>query len=224
MKRLIKKLFKLIFTLLLIGATLIIAFGYGKYKMAINTTPLTDKVAAITEKPSYTPTKDISPDFLQAIVAVEDHRFYEHGAIDIIGLTRATIVNSIKGESVQGGSTLTQQVAKNLYFSNEQSFIRKVAELFVAHHIEETFDKDKILELYVNIIYYGDGNYGIKNASMNYFNKKPINLSYEEATLLAGLPQAPSAYALSKHYDRAKQRQQEVINALTKYRGRLLEK
>ncbi|MEH6944118.1 biosynthetic peptidoglycan transglycosylase [Bacillus sp. JJ722] len=218
MKRLIKKLIKLFFIIVLIGVSIIIGLGYGKYKMAINEIPLTEKVESITEKPSYSLTKDISPDFLQAIVAVEDHRFYEHGPIDIIGLTRATVVNTMKGEIVQGGSTLTQQVAKNLYFTNEKTFIRKVAELFVARHLEKTYDKDKILELYVNIVYYGDGNYGIKNASMNYFEKKPIDLSYDEATLLAGLPQAPSAYALSTNYDRAKQRQQEVIDALNEYK------
>lgn len=218
MKRLFKKLIKLIFILVLIGVSVIIGLGYGKYKMAINETPLPKKVASITEHDSYTPTKDISPDFLQAIVAVEDHRFYEHGAIDVIGLTRATIVNSMKGEIVQGGSTITQQVAKNLYFTNEKRFIRKVAELFVARHLEETYSKEKILELYVNIVYYGDGNYGVKNASMNYFGKKPIDLNYDEATLLAGLPQAPSAYALSTHYDRAKQRQKEVIDALNEYK------
>ena len=108
---------------------------------------------------------------------------------------------------------------KNLYFSNDQSFIRKVAELFVAFDLERIYNKDDVLELYVNVIYYGDGNYGIKEASENYFGKVPAGLSYDEATLLAGLPQAPSSYALSSHYDRAKQRQSEVIEALTQYRN-----
>lgn len=213
-----KKIIKLLFFLAFVIIIFIIALGYGKYKLAVHDQPLTQKVETIMKSNNYVQTNEISTDFLQSIVAVEDHRFYEHGAIDIIGLTRATLTNAIKGEIVQGGSTITQQVAKNLYFSNKQSFIRKVAELFVAHHIEKTYSKEEILELYVNIVYYGDGNYGIKDASLNYFGKKPLNLTYDEATLLAGLPQAPSAYALSTNYERAKQRQKEVIQALTEYR------
>lgn len=217
MKKFIKKIFKLLFMLFLTAVCLILLLGYGKYKLATNELPLTERVEAITAKDSFVPLNQINPEFLQAIVAIEDHRFYEHGPIDFIALVRATVVNGLKGEIVQGGSTLTQQVAKNLYFTNEQSFIRKVAELFVAYHLEKTYTKDDILELYVNIIYYGDGNYGIKAASENYFGKQPKDLTYDEATLLAGLPQAPSAYALSNHYEQAKRRQQEVINALNKY-------
>ncbi|MGM9922662.1 MAG: transglycosylase domain-containing protein [Bacillus sp. (in: firmicutes)] len=217
MKKFIKKIFKLLFMLFLTAVCLILLLGYGKYKLATNELPLTERVEAITAKDSFVPLNQINPEFLQAIVAIEDHRFYEHGPIDFIALVRATVVNGLKGEIVQGGSTLTQQVAKNLYFTNEQSFIRKVAELFVAYHLEKTYTKDDILELYVNIIYYGDGNYGIKAASENYFGKQPKDLTYDEATLLAGLPQAPSAYALSSHYEQAKRRQQEVINALNKY-------
>ena len=166
------------------------------------------------------PLEEITPDFTDAIVAIEDHRFYEHGAFDFISLVRATFINMKTKEVTQGGSTLTQQVGKNLYFNNNRTFIRKVAELFVALDLERIYSKDDILELYVNIVYYGDGNYGIKEASENYFDNTPAELSYDEATLLAGLPQAPSAYALNSHYDRAKQRQSEVIEALTEYRNK----
>ncbi|MGM9929061.1 MAG: transglycosylase domain-containing protein [Bacillus sp. (in: firmicutes)] len=219
MKKLLGKLIKLIIVLGIFVTLAITGMGYVKYKLAVSAIPITEKVANIQEDENYAPLDEISTDFLDAIVAIEDHRFYEHGAVDFISLARATIVNAIQKDIAQGGSTLTQQVAKNMYFSQEQKFTRKVAEVFVAYHLEKLYSKDDILELYVNLIYYGDGNYGIKEASENYFGKQPADLSYDEATLLAGLPQAPSAYALSTHYELAKKRQAEVINALEEYRN-----
>ena len=219
MFKFIKKLIKLGIIVVILVGSIIGLLGYFKYKEAISEMPLRKVVASLREDSSFVPLAEITPDFTDAIVAIEDHRFYEHGPFDFISLARATFANLQAKEVTQGGSTLTQQVAKNLYFSNEQSFIRKVAELFVAFDLEKIYNKDEVLELYVNVIYYGDGNYGIKEASKNYFDKEPAGLSYDEATLLAGLPQAPSSYALSSHYDRAKQRQSEVIEALTQYRN-----
>ncbi len=219
MFRLIKKLIKLgLIVVILVGA-MIGSLGYFKYKEVITQIPIREKIESVQENEGFVPLEEITPDFTDAIIAIEDHRFYEHGAFDFISLVRATFANLQAKEVTQGGSTLTQQVAKNLYFNNDQSFIRKVSELFVAFDLEKVYNKDDILELYVNIIYYGDGNYGIKEASEDYFNKTPAGLSYDEATLLAGLPQAPSAYALSSNYDRAKQRQLEVIEALAEYRN-----
>lgn len=219
MFKLLRKLLKL----LLIAAILVGAFigltGYFKYKEAIEAVPIEEKVASIRDSSNYSLLDEISADFTDAIVAIEDHRFYEHGAVDFIALARATFINLREKQVLQGGSTLTQQVAKNIYFENDQNFVRKVAELFVAFNLEKIYTKDEILELYVNVIYYGDGNYGIKEASENYFGKLPSELTYDEATLLAGLPQAPSAYALSTNYERAKARQVEVIEALTEYRN-----
>lgn len=220
MFRLMKKLIKLGLIIIILVGSMIGLLGYFKYKEAIAEIPIREKVASIREAENFVPLDEITPDFTDAVVAIEDHRFYEHGAFDFISLVRATFVNLKAKEVTQGGSTLTQQVGKNLYFTNDQTFIRKVAELFVAFDLERIYSKDDILELYVNIIYYGDGNYGIKEASENYFNKTPAKLSYDEATLLAGLPQSPSAYALSSNYDRAKQRQSEVIEALKEYRNK----
>ncbi|MBB6446903.1 membrane peptidoglycan carboxypeptidase [Bacillus benzoevorans] len=214
-----KKLIKTGLIIALLAGAIIGLLGYFKYKEAVAEVPIREKVAAIREGENFVPLEEITPDFTDAIVAIEDHRFYDHGAIDVISLVRAVFVNVKAKELSQGGSTLTQQVGKNLYFGNEQSFIRKVAELFVAYDLERIYSKDDILELYVNIVYYGDGHYGVKAASSNYFGKTPAQLSYDEATLLAGLPQAPSAYALSSNYEKAKQRQSEVIEALTEYRN-----
>ncbi|MFS0782785.1 transglycosylase domain-containing protein [Bacillus sp. 1P06AnD] len=218
MMKLLKKLFTLLLVVVILFAGGMTVLGYFKYKDAISEMPILEKVASVKDNPTYTKLKNINPDFYDSVVATEDHRFYKHGAIDAISLVRATIVNLMKGEIKQGGSTITQQVAKNLYFSNNQHFLRKIAEMFVANDLEKTYSKDEILELYVNIVYYGDNNYGISQASKNYFHTTPDQLTYDQATLLAGLPQAPSAYALSQHPERAKQRQKEVIAALKKYR------
>ena len=167
MFKLLRKLLKL----LLIAAILVGAFigltGYFKYKEAIEAVPIEEKVASIRDSSNYSLLDEISADFTDAIVAIEDHRFYEHGAVDFIALARATFINLREKQVLQGGSTLTQQVAKNIYFENDQNFVRKVAELFVAFNLEKIYTKDEILELYVNVIYYGDGNYGIKEASEN---------------------------------------------------------
>ncbi|MFD2216385.1 transglycosylase domain-containing protein [Metabacillus endolithicus] len=203
--------------ILLVYVIVIGLLGYYKYKEVIGEVTLGEKVEIIKKDKDYVPLEDVSPLFTDAIISIEDHRFYEHGAFDIISLVRAAIINLKENEIKQGGSTITQQVAKNLYFSDNQTFIRKIAELLVAFDLEGTYTKDQILELYVNIIYYGDGNYGIKEASENYFGKDPSKLSFDEATILAGLPQAPSVYSLDTNYKLVKERQQEVIDALKEY-------
>lgn len=218
MTKLFKKLMKFAVILFLLAGAAIMSAGWLGYKQAIAHTPLSQRVEEVRDDPDFVPLNEIQKDFTDSIVAIEDRRFYNHGPVDIIALARAVIVNIREGEPVQGGSTLTQQVAKNLYFSQDKTFLRKAAEIFVARDLEEQYTKDEILELYVNVIYYGDGNYGIGEASKDYFHKPPAELTFDEATLLAGLPQAPSAYALSTNYDRAKIRQAAVIEALEEYR------
>ncbi|WP_077212512.1 transglycosylase domain-containing protein [Bacillus dakarensis] len=217
MRKFIRGLIRLGLVVIVCCVFVIGLFGYFKYKEAIAEVSLKEKVALIKENENYVPLEEISPIFTDAIISIEDHRFYDHGAFDVISLGRAIFINLKENELKQGGSTITQQVAKNLYFSGKQTFIRKAAELFVAFDLERIYNKDEILELYVNIIYYGDGNYGIKEASENFFGKSPSELNYDEATLLAGLPQAPSLYDLSTNYNLAKERQKEVIEALKDY-------
>ena len=155
--------------------------------------------------------------YQNAVIAVEDHRFEKHGGIDIIGTCRAIVTNITSFSLVEGGSTITQQLARNLYFTQEQSFTRKIAELLVAFDLEKNYSKDQILELYINTIYFGEGYYGIKEACEGYFDKEPLELTFDEITLLAGLPNAPSAYSLSDNEDLARRRQQIVINQMKKY-------
>ena len=117
---------------------------------------------------------------------------------------------------VAGGSTISQQLGRLLYFTQEKLFTRKIAELFVAFDLEKNYSKDEILELYINIIYYGDGYYGIKEASNGYFNKEPKDMTDCECILLAGIPNAPSIYA--NNLELLKQRQKQVLNKMLKYK------
>ena len=217
MKKVIGKILIVIFIVLLSFGLIIAGTGYNMYKEAIDKTPLDEKVAQIKEKDNYT-TLDEMPDiYKKAVVAVEDHRFYTHGGIDIIAIGRA-IWNDIKAMSfVEGGSTITQQLAKNIYFTQEKELIRKAAEVFMAFEIEEHYNKEEILELYLNTSYFGDGYETVKEASRGYFGKEPMELTDYEAVMLAGIPNAPSVYAPTVNLDLAKQRTKQVIDAMVKY-------
>lgn len=117
----------------------------------------------------------------------------------------------------QGGSTITQQLVKNMYYDQNKTFARKAAEAWTALYVERQLSKEEILELYINTIYFGDGYYGLKEASLGYFGKEPQELTDSEAVLLAGIPNAPSAYAPSRHADLALQREKQVLAAMVKY-------
>lgn len=218
MKKVIEKVLIFILVILLSIGFIIIGSGYNMYKEAIEEVPLDEKVEEIKEKDNYT-TLDEMPDiYKEAVVAVEDHRFYEHGGIDVIAIGRA-MWNDLKALSfVEGGSTITQQLAKNIYFTQEKELTRKVAEVFMAYKIEDNLEKDEILELYLNTSYFGDGYETVKEASRGYFEKEPMELTDYEAVMLAGIPNAPSVYAPTVNMDLSKQRANQVIEAMTKYK------
>ena len=217
MKR-IKKLFTFIFLIALITITIVGYNGYKMYKQAINEMPINKKIDEIKSNKNYTKLTDTTETFKNAILAVEDHRFYNHKGIDLISTTKAIVTNLRKKEIVTGGSSITQQLAKNMYFTQKKEFSRKFAEIFVVSYLEDNLTKDEIFELYINTIYYGNGYYGIGNASTGYFDKDPNELTDYESTILAGLPNAPSAYSLKKHKDLAEKRQKQVLDAMVKYK------
>lgn len=163
---------------------------------------------------NYIKIRDIPESMQQAIVAVEDTRFYSHHGFDLQGIMRATLVNIQYGQIEEGASTITQQLVKNLFLSNEQSYGRKVEELLLALDIEANYSKDEILELYLNTIYYGSNYYGIGPAADGYFGKKPSALQLPESAMLAGLPNAPSLYSPYVDFLMAKKRQFIVIDAM----------
>ena len=188
--------------------------GYGLYKNAVQEESLEAKVAEIRSQENFTSLEDMPETYVQAVVSVEDHRFYDHFGLDLIAIGRA-VVNDIKaGRYVEGGSTITQQLAKNLYFSQEKTMSRKAAEVFLALEIEQKYTKDEILELYVNSIYFGDGYYSVGEASEGYFGKPASEMNDYECTLLAGVPNAPSKYAPSKNLALAEKRQKVVITRM----------
>lgn len=203
--------------LVVLASAFFAARGFNLYRDALEALPLNDLEQRIESRQGFTPIDELPDLYLQAVVAVEDHRFYAHPGFDIIATGRA-LVNDIKaGAVVEGGSTITQQLAKNEYFTQEQTLERKVAEVFMALTMEQHFSKRQILEMYVNSIYFGDGYEGIGNASAGYFGKPPRALDASECTLLAGIPNAPSAYALSENPDLAHQRQGQVLKKLVAY-------
>ena len=219
--KVIKIIIKILFILLLILtsiALLYIGNGYNMYKTAIEEMSIEDKVKEIQSKENYTKISELPQMYINAVISVEDHRFYDHGGIDIIAIGRAAI-NDIKAMSfVEGGSTITQQLAKNIYFTQEKKIERKIAEVFMAFEIEKRYEKDFILELYLNTSYFGDGYYTVKEASQGYFGKEPKDMTDSECILLAGIPNAPSAYSPTKNPELAKQRQKQVINKMIKYK------
>lgn len=214
----IKKLFLILILIILIIATIILLNGYKLYKTTTNELSLLDKIAEIKSIDTYVSIKNVPDFYINAIIAVEDHRFRNHGAIDIISIGRAIVSNIQAKELNEGGSTITQQVAKNLYFIREDDVIsRKIAEIFVAFDLEKNYSKDDILEFYINTIYFGEGYYGIREASNGYYKKEPIDLNLYEATLLAGVPNAPSVYAPTINPDLAKSRQGKVISSMVEH-------
>ena len=219
----IKRLIIGIILLCLIVVIAVIGSGYMMYKNAIEEKPLSTLVEEIQNKENYTEIEELPKMYINAVIAVEDHRFYKHNGIDVIAIGRA-IINDIKAMAfVEGGSTITQQLSKNVYFTQEKKITRKVAELFMASEIEKNYDKDEILELYLNTSYFGDGYYTVKEACKGYFDKIPIQMTDYEAILLAGIPNAPSVYAPTKNPELAKQRQKQVMDKMIKY-GYLTEK
>jgi penicillin-binding protein 1A len=150
----------------------------------------------------------------QAVVAAEDARFYEHGALDLKGIARAAVRNLMSASVKEGGSTITQQLAKTLFLSHERTIGRKVKELQLASELEQTYSKDQILEMYLNSIYFGHGAYGIEAAARTYFSKNVTDLTISEAALLAGLPRAPGRYSPLIDIKRAKARRQYVLDRM----------
>ncbi|WP_059170367.1 transglycosylase domain-containing protein [Bacillus sp. FJAT-27445] len=155
------------------------------------------------------------PDVVKnAVVSIEDERFYEHNGFDIRGIARAFFGNLFAGRITGGGSTITQQLAKNALLSPEQTYRRKAEELFLAAKLEDTYKKDEILEMYLNQVYFGSGAWGIGSASQRYFNKNLKDVTISEAAMLAGLLKAPSAYDPFNHYDQALKRRNVVLGKM----------
>lgn len=193
-KRVLKSIVLIILTVIILCGALAaptLIDGYKMYKTAVTQKPIDAAIDEIRSGEDYVKLDNISKDFLQQVVASEDRRFYNHCGIDIISITRAAYCNAKAGSLVEGGSTITQQLAKNMYFSFKKSYIRKVAEMFAAFDLERALTKDEILELYCNVAYFGQGCYGIKEASLYYYDVAPENLSDAQTAALVFTLRSP---------------------------------
>ena len=210
----IKRLCSFIFLCVLIAGGILVYQGYSGYRDALGEKSVEEMQEQIESIDNYTPLDELPQTYIDAVLAVEDKRFYSHPGIDLIAIGRA-VVNDIRaGAYVEGGSTITQQLAKNQFFTQEKKMVRKISEMFMAFKIESVLDKDKILELYVNSIFFGNGYYCVGDASAGYFGKPPSEMDFDECTLLAGIPNAPSNYNPVASPELARQRQAQVLEKM----------
>ena len=215
--KVIKRIIIFIILIILLAGAMLTYQGYTMYKQALDKISVKEKVAELQSQKNYTKFEDLPKFYLDAVVAVEDRRFYEHGALDYVGIARAIWTNIKSFELREGGSSITQQVAKNVYFTQEKTALRKIAEVFMAFEIEKNCDKNTILEMYVNTSYFGSGYDGIKEAANGYYDKEPIDMNKYECSMMAGVPNAPSVYAPTKNPDLASQRQIQVLERMVRY-------
>lgn len=213
--RLLRRVLLAIFFLALLAALAVTCRGYALYREALTAHPIEQAVEEVRSLPKFVGVEELPNTYLDAVVAVEDHRFYEHGGIDLIAIGRAAWHDLTTLSLEQGGSTITQQLAKNLFLSQEKELSRKVAEVFLAFDLEARYEKSEILELYVNTSYFGEGCDGIGEASSWYLGKEPLEMTPCECALMAGLPNAPSL--LSENMDLAWERARLVAEQMEKY-------
>lgn len=197
-RKIISRILIVVVILVIVGIgikiTPIVAKGYKMYTVAIEEVTLKEAIAAVKSNKDYLTIEQISGSFLEEVIGSEDRRFYSHGGIDLYATARAMFHNIQAGHFVEGGSTITQQLAKNLYFSFEKKYERKVAELLVAIDIEKMLSKEEILELYCNIAYFGEGCYGLKEAANYYYGVEAADLSNEQADALVWTLKSPNRY------------------------------
>ena len=205
----------LLAVILALAAAAFLAFnGLLTYREAIRERSLSERIDAVRGREDYITLGQMPALYPRAVVAVEDHRFYMHCGVDLISVGRAVRTDLRARAFVEGGSTITQQLAKNLLFSQEKTAARKAAEVLAAFDLERMFTKDEILELYINTIYYGSEYTGLAAAAQGYFGCQPSRLNDVQCTLLVGLPQAPSVYTPENDPELTLQRHRQVLDSL----------
>ncbi len=212
--KILKIIFIFVIFIALVTGIIIGAKGYLMYSKAIAHESVASRVERIEKQPNYTKFEELPETYVKAIIAVEDPRFYTHGGVDFRSTLKAAWTDLTNGKILEGGSTITQQLSRIMYFSQEKKFARKVAEILIARDVEKLCSKEKILELYVNRIYFGSGYYNVREAAKGYFNKEPSQMNDYEATMLAGIPNAPSAYSPDVSPKLAEERRQQVIRKM----------
>ena len=194
MKKMFAALFRILLLIVVVGAAVIVYRGYDLYRDTIAEASVEERVAELEARPDYLDIADVNPDYLKLLLQSEDRRFYEHSGMDWVAVARALCVDLVNQSFEQGGSTITQQLAKNLCFSFSKRLERKVAEVFVVYDLESLYDKDEILEYYLNIAYYGNGCYGLNAASHYYYGIDPENLDRMQSLALVYTLKSPENY------------------------------
>jgi len=221
MRRIIKGILTIIgiiFLICVIGIVAYLGIIYNEVNTEIKAGKIKKTVDSIRERNTYVKKEKIDKLYLKAVVAAEDRRYYSHGAVDIMGFSRAMYNNIISLKLKEGGSSITQQLSKNIFLDQKTELERKIKELFYAIELEKRYSKDDILELYVNTSYFGAGYYGIGPATKGYYDKTPEKLNLNEIAFLAGVPNAPSVYNPYEHYELALQRRNIVLRKMV-YNG-----
>ena len=212
-----KKLIMILIAMILVMILLAAGYGYFIYRKTIKDRPIAEVVENLREDPDYIKIDKLPKDYINAVIDVEDHRFRKHGAIDVIAIIRAFLSNIKSKKIAEGGSTITQQTVKQLYFIKEKNVInRKLGEIFLANKFEQIYSKDEILEMYINSIYFGNGYYGIREACQGYLGIQPKKMDLAQSSMLAGIPNAPSVYSPKSNKTLCKQRQKKVLNEMVK--------
>ena len=220
LKRFVKRLLSCLllaalFVLVVIGGTLGVQ-GWRLYRATAANKPIAGLYDEISSRPGFASCDQLPQTYIDAVISVEDSRFERHHGIDPAAIVRALWADLRTRSLAEGGSTLTQQLAKNELFTQDKHLARKAAEMLAAFDLEKAYSKQQIFEMYANTIYFGNGCYGITQAAEGYFGKEPAQLTDAEAVFLAGLPNAPSLYASSPEL--ALKRTQTVLKRMVKCR------
>lgn len=216
--RIIGKITLHLFSFLLLIAVIVTAFysykGYRMYQSTVKDTPVSKIGSSIQGKEHFTHYHELPEIYIDAVISAEDKRFFSHPGIDPIAIGRAVWKDITTLSFAEGGSTITQQIAKNELFTQEKKVERKFAEIFAAFALEKEYSKEELFELYVNTIYFGSGYYGIHDAAEGYFKKSPSELTDYEAIMLAGIPNAPSNYSPDASMELARKRMSLVLDKM----------
>ena len=217
MRKFLKGILSIILGIIILTIIVVLAYLgiiYNEVNTEIRAGKIEKTVEGIRSRNTYVKKEKIDELYLKAVIAAEDRRYYSHGAVDVVGFSRAMYNNIISMKLKEGGSTITQQLSKNIFLDQRAEIDRKIKELFYSIELEKKYSKDDILELYVNTSYFGAGYYGIGPATKGYYDKTPEKLSLNEAAFLAGVPNAPSVYNPYEHYDLAVQRRNIVLKKM----------
>lgn len=217
-RKLIIRLSAVILIILLMVGGFFGVKGYNMYQSAITEKTLDERVEEVRSVENFIAYSELPQFYIEATISVEDHRFEKHCGIDLIAIGRAAWTDIRAMSFVEGGSTITQQLAKNMLFTQDKKIERKVAEVFAALDMESKYTKEEIFELYANTVYFGSGYYGIREAAVGYFGKEPLELSDYECAMLAGIPNAPSAYSPDTNKKLASQRVEQVLDSMVRHK------